>query len=585
MTYPLPSNLTAATEMDADPPHSETHNILAQIIAGPAWENVQGHGADPTGTNNCASAFEDAITAVVASGGGTVYVPPGRYRLSSTILVPSRVRIVGAGRWATKLFASSTFTASPMFETSDAGEVNMFGQAYGIGFEEFTIEDRASADTNLTPTGRSERHDGIYFHEVDWSYVRNVFIRDLDGYGLFLGDETRECFFENMELYNCGASGSSLASLRITASSGDGDATNTCYFIGCRFIYPHWKAVRIDATHAEGPRLIYFTNCQIEGGGNGSGGTLGTPFNYDLVDLERCRDVYFQGCNFSQPGENKWCINITGDSGTPTLVVGVDGCSFNGASLGGGIRMDDVLNVVVENTIFAADTAEEADFYIESNAGTLWMGLGSFFSSNPFAGSYSGHIRGKSGAAAWDWGDMTVTGGGADGTVLVKHAYQAWNTSAAAQTLLTFEIPANYLGTDTIIELEVWGTIKNNTGSDRTVTTRIRLDGTVVLSDVSGNIATSATPRAFHFKAHIMGNGAVTDQLVAASLSISGTQGMDTGIGGTFSEQALMGESVGVNLSSINGAVPLTVDVQMSMSFSSANFEIARVIAVAKLVG
>lgn len=546
--------------------------------------NVVDFGADLTGVANSATAIQDTVNAA-ATLGGEVYLPPGRYRVDATILVPSRVRIVGAGRWATKLYASASFTAAPMFETSDGGLVNMFGQAYGIGFEAFTIEDRASLDTSLTPTGRSERHDGIYFHEVDWSYVKDVFMRDLDGYGLLLADETRECLFLNMEIYNCGNIAGSLASMRITASSGDGDATNTHHFYSCRFIYPHWKAIRIDATHAEGARLLYFTNCQVEGGGNGTGGSLGTPFPYDLVDLQRVRDVYFIGCNFSQPGTDKWCINITGDASVPVIVVGIDGCSFNGANIGGGIRVDRVYNVVVEDTIFSASAAGEADFYVEANAGTIWMGLGSFYSANPVAGT-AGHFRGKTGATAWDWGDISVSGGNADGTVLSKAAYQAWNNTTAFQTMLSFDIPANYLGTDTIIELEVWGTIKNNTGTDRTLNTRVRLEGTVILEDVTGNITTHANPRAFHFKCHIMGNGAVTNQLVAASLSVSGTQGMTTGIGGTFSEQALMGESSGVNLSAVNGAVILTVDVQMAMSAAaSANLELARVIGVARLVG
>lgn len=56
-------------------------------------------GAVADGVTDDAAAINAAIAVVVAQGGGTVYVPPGTYKISSTIYVGySDVRLIGAGR-------------------------------------------------------------------------------------------------------------------------------------------------------------------------------------------------------------------------------------------------------------------------------------------------------------------------------------------------------------------------------------------------------------------------------------------------------------------------------------------------------
>lgn len=56
--------------------------------------NVVSHGADPTGTDDSAQAFRDAIS---AAGGGTVYVPPGTYKVLTAVEITSGVTILGEG--------------------------------------------------------------------------------------------------------------------------------------------------------------------------------------------------------------------------------------------------------------------------------------------------------------------------------------------------------------------------------------------------------------------------------------------------------------------------------------------------------
>jgi hypothetical protein len=73
--------------------------------------NVLDMGADPTGTQDATVAFRNAVAlaASVSVGGGTVYVPPGTYKITDTITVPTAIRIVGSGADATILtFAPTT---------------------------------------------------------------------------------------------------------------------------------------------------------------------------------------------------------------------------------------------------------------------------------------------------------------------------------------------------------------------------------------------------------------------------------------------------------------------------------------------
>jgi parallel beta-helix repeat protein len=65
-----------------------------------------------TATATTAAELRDAVARVGAAGGGSVYVAPGTYTLSSTLNVPSDVLVLGAGTDTTTLRAASPSSAS-----------------------------------------------------------------------------------------------------------------------------------------------------------------------------------------------------------------------------------------------------------------------------------------------------------------------------------------------------------------------------------------------------------------------------------------------------------------------------------------
>lgn len=68
---------------------------------GTPWFDVRAFGAAGDGSADDTTAINNAITA--AGTTGTVFLPAGSYKVTSTITVPNSVRIVGSGIWATTI--------------------------------------------------------------------------------------------------------------------------------------------------------------------------------------------------------------------------------------------------------------------------------------------------------------------------------------------------------------------------------------------------------------------------------------------------------------------------------------------------
>ncbi|MEU8473115.1 discoidin domain-containing protein [Streptomyces sp. NPDC029006] len=70
---------------------------VAPAASQPAGSvSVVSKGADPTGTGDSTQAFRDAIA---AAQGGTVWIPPGDYRITSSLSGVQNVTLQGAGSW------------------------------------------------------------------------------------------------------------------------------------------------------------------------------------------------------------------------------------------------------------------------------------------------------------------------------------------------------------------------------------------------------------------------------------------------------------------------------------------------------
>ncbi|WP_217552184.1 discoidin domain-containing protein [Streptomyces sp. GbtcB6] len=79
--------------------------------------SVVSRGADPSGNGDSTQAFRDAIS---AAQGGTVWIPPGDYKLTSSLSGVQNVTLLGAGSWY-----SVVHTSRFIDQTSSSGNVHI----------------------------------------------------------------------------------------------------------------------------------------------------------------------------------------------------------------------------------------------------------------------------------------------------------------------------------------------------------------------------------------------------------------------------------------------------------------------------
>ncbi|MFK0158618.1 discoidin domain-containing protein [Streptomyces sp. NPDC090493] len=91
---------------------------VAAAAAQPAGSvSVVSKGADPSGNGDSTQAFRDAVS---AAQGGTVWIPPGDYRLTSSLGGVQNVTLLGAGSWY-----SVVHTSRFIDQSSSSGNVHI----------------------------------------------------------------------------------------------------------------------------------------------------------------------------------------------------------------------------------------------------------------------------------------------------------------------------------------------------------------------------------------------------------------------------------------------------------------------------
>lgn len=113
-------------------------NVVAGATTNEPIFNVLLFGADPTGTNDSATAINNAITAAGSAGGGIVFFPPGTYKINSTITVGNAT------------YAENTFTSLSGGTLTCGSSTAAFGSSGSVAV--YTGELTA---TKVTFTGQS----------------------------------------------------------------------------------------------------------------------------------------------------------------------------------------------------------------------------------------------------------------------------------------------------------------------------------------------------------------------------------------------------------------------------------------------
>jgi hypothetical protein len=219
---------------------ADFENVGAALSQPAGSLSITNYGADPTGSADSTAAFNSAIGA--AGAGGTVWVPPGTFRVPGHIMV-NNVTIRGAGMWhstvtgaAPGFYGNSAPTGSSgvhladfaifgdVQERNDSAQVNGIGGALNNStVDRLWIEHEkvgAWMDgpfTNLVFSGmriRNTTADGVNFHGgVTSSKVTNSDLRNLGDDGLAtwsdqaIGADANDSFDHNTVQYPILANG------------------------------------------------------------------------------------------------------------------------------------------------------------------------------------------------------------------------------------------------------------------------------------------------------------------------------------------------------------------------------------------
>ena len=290
-----PADMNGVT--DAHNAMGAAYNVLNTAYAG---------GADPTGTNDSTTAINDAITAV-ESAGGTVFIPPGLYKISGALNLASGVVLQGYGQNATVI--QQTSTTAPGFTSA--------GARY-CGIRDLMIEGPNSGSGI-----------GIYFNYSSGPAVAHIDLRNLRVYqfgGAGVNLQTPiVCTVTNVRSESNGGNG-------FTAANGTSIKWDACYATGnggngYEFDTMTYYAAQGCAADSNSG-IAYLVNGGGNGGFLGCGGESNTGNGFEITG-SAC--VTLASCYIS--GNNAIAFWVTGSSSRLKPCILARNCSSGIGSL------------------------------------------------------------------------------------------------------------------------------------------------------------------------------------------------------------------------------------------------------------
>jgi hypothetical protein len=126
----------------------DLENVVAALTAPANSVSIMSYGAGGTGVTDDTAALAGCISA--ASGQGkSVWLPPGTYKITASINLPSNLTIQGAGMWYT------TLVGDPALYTTSSRRVTLNGNGNNIHLSDFAIVGK------LNYRNDSEPNDGL----------------------------------------------------------------------------------------------------------------------------------------------------------------------------------------------------------------------------------------------------------------------------------------------------------------------------------------------------------------------------------------------------------------------------------------
>jgi hypothetical protein len=153
-------------------------------VSNLSYFNAKTFGAKGDGFTDDTAALKRALASIAAAGGGYLFLPRGTYEISSTIVIPNGVQLIGLGwgsppvygQFGTVIQANGNFTGSAMLPGNMMLAIDGQTDTYGAGASNLTL------DCNNVP-GCGGLYRG---HANEQTYFRRITVLNFSSYGLYV---------------------------------------------------------------------------------------------------------------------------------------------------------------------------------------------------------------------------------------------------------------------------------------------------------------------------------------------------------------------------------------------------------------
>jgi hypothetical protein len=240
---------------------------------------------------------------------------------------------------------------------------------------------------------------------------------------------------------------------------------------------------------------------------------------------------------------------------------------------------------IADNTISADDlsatlTLSDADLvdFSAVNASSTTEGL-----KLPQAADVS--VATAEGQVSWDTDGDTLyvgTGSAVKGMNRVEDRSSSTTTVSNTTTetsVYSYSIPASTLGSTGALRVTLFGTYANTSGSNRTVTVKVKLGSTTLYDDVTGNPSSNANTRAVQFNLILLNANSTNAQKLAGNLMFGNAGATTNGTGELGSTATRNVPIYGTASEDTTSAKTLDITVTHSAAASTISFVKEAVIA------
>ncbi len=266
--------------------------------------NVKDYGAMGDGVTDDQSAIQAAVNAAVEQGGGTVYLPRGRYVLKSYIAWESNVSLIGDGVGQSILLPTSDEAVLGFSAIEyDRDKYGTNSPITNCAFREFEIDGSGLSVSAVSPRGK-----GIFLIGVKDCIFENILIRETCATGLGI-DALVSVLIDKVTCINCGRTWVPQTSEQNIGCAGIGIGTNmiagecftisNCIVRGCGNMGIFLEDQTLAYPMREQSAII--TGCIVENGKNVGIGVRGVKNLLVTGNISRNNK---HGVEFSRKNEN-----------------------------------------------------------------------------------------------------------------------------------------------------------------------------------------------------------------------------------------------------------------------------------------